>query len=382
MYKKSRKVLSVLLSVLLACSVFAIGSAPAYAESASNTAVIDVSVDTPGTANSVTIDRATYSADTLPIRVTAAVNGHNGMSDTYFYISLSGSYLRLPDGTTIPKNNEGYWEVHRSVTWDETYNAPIPAVGSSATYSFYVYGKFVAYTCGCTRNVTITTICSHTGATVTQYDGENHWTHCNGCGADFSDTTEAHTFEYTPNDDGTHTVSCSGCDYTDAVDCSFGETWTDSGDGSNHEKACAVCGYVRKQAHEWEWKTDVEATCGAAGVRHQECIYCDAEQGADTEIPATGAHEFDWVIDEAATCGAAGVKHEKCANCDATRNEGTVIPATGEHEFEWVIDEAATCGAAGVKHEKCANCDATRNEGTVIPATGEHEFDWVIDEAA
>ncbi|MBQ6065425.1 MAG: hypothetical protein IJK89_01260, partial [Clostridia bacterium] len=142
--------------------------------------------------------------------------------------------------------------------------------------------------------------------------------------------------------------------------------------------SCSVCGAVEYNSahtftdgdplpHEWEWVIDTEATCGAAGVKHEKCKNCEATQNENTEIPATGNHEFEWVVDTEPTCGAAGVKHEKCRNCEATQNENTEIPATGAHEFEWVVDTEATCGAAGVKHEKCRNCEATRSENTEIP---------------
>ena len=160
-------------------------------------------------------------------------------------------------------------------------------------------------------------------------------------------------------------------------------------DGVKHEE-CSVCGTKQNEntaipatgEHTFAWVTDTAATCGADGVKHEECSVCHAKQNENTAIPATGEHTFAWVTDTESTCGADGVKHEECSVCHAKQNENTVIPATGEHTYAWVTDTAATCGADGIKHGECTVCHAKKNENTVIPATGEHTFAWVTDTAA
>ena len=160
-------------------------------------------------------------------------------------------------------------------------------------------------------------------------------------------------------------------------------------DGVKHEE-CSVCGTKQNEntaipatgEHTFAWVTDTAATCGADGVKHEECSVCHAKQNENTAIPATGEHTYAWVTDTEATCGADGVKHEECSVCHAKQNENTVIPATGEHTYAWVTDTAATCGADGIKHGECTVCHAKKNENTVIPATGEHTFAWVTDTAA
>ena len=160
-------------------------------------------------------------------------------------------------------------------------------------------------------------------------------------------------------------------------------------DGVKHEE-CSVCGTKQNEntaipatgEHTFAWVTDTAATCGADGVKHEECSVCHAKQNENTAIPATGEHTYAWVTDTEATCGADGIKHGECTVCHAKKNENTVIPATGEHTFAWVTDTAATCGADGVKHEECSVCHAKQNENTVIPATGEHTLAWVTDTEA
>lgn len=47
----------------------------------------------------------------------------------------------------------------------------------------------------------------------------------------------------------------------------------------------------------------------------------------------TTVHNYEWVIDQQNTCGADGIKHEECTVCQAKRNENTVIAATADHSF-------------------------------------------------
>ena len=120
--------------------------------------------------------------------------------------------------------------------------------------------------------------------------------------------------------------------------------------------------------HTFAWVTDTDPTCGADGVKHEECSVCGTKQNENTAIPATGEHTFAWVTDTAATCGADGVKHEECSVCHMKQNENTVIPATGEHTFAWVTDLEPTEIDPGEKHEECSVCHAKQNEHTEIPA--------------
>ena len=99
------------------------------------------------------------------------------------------------------------------------------------------------------------------------------------------------------------------------------------------------------------------------------------------ETSTLADHTLAWVTDTAATCGADGVKHEECSVCHAKQNENTVIPATGEHTYAWVTDTPATCGADGVKHEECSVCHAKQNEHTEIPARGADDYSFTPDSA-
>ena len=126
--------------------------------------------------------------------------------------------------------------------------------------------------------------------------------------------------------------------------------------------------------HTFAWVTDTEPTCGADGVKHEECSVCHAKQNEGTPIPATGNHSWEWIVDTDETCGIDGVKHEECSVCHAKQNEGTPIPATGRHNFaEWVDNPAmtATCTEAGQEISRCTRCDTL---GTRDKAALGHEY--------
>ena len=56
----------------------------------------------------------------------------------------------------------------------------------------------------------------------------------------------------TPNNDGTHSLKCPYCDYTEAAaNCSYGTEYKH--DDTNHWLTCTVCGYENKEAHNWEF---------------------------------------------------------------------------------------------------------------------------------
>ncbi|MDE6260471.1 MAG: S-layer homology domain-containing protein [Oscillospiraceae bacterium] len=56
----------------------------------------------------------------------------------------------------------------------------------------------------------------------------------------------------TPNNNGTHSLNCPYCGYTEtAADCTYGTECKH--DDANHWLTCTVCGYENKEAHNWEF---------------------------------------------------------------------------------------------------------------------------------
>ena len=203
--------------------------------------------------------------------------------------------------------------------------------------------------------------------------------------------TITHAYEFTYDDDS-HFEKCAVCEKIINKETHFYDDVCDSG--------CNSCDYTRTAPHSYVWVIDKENTCGANGVKHEECEVCFVKRNENTVINATGnhiyenicdsvcdvcdyartaPHSYEWVIDKENNCGADGVKHEECSLCHVKRNVNTVISATGNHKYVWVIDKENTCGANGVKHEECSVCHVKRNVNTTIAATGEHIFDYPCD---
>lgn len=68
--------------------------------------------------------------------------------------------------------------------------------------------------------------------------------------------------------------------------CSASGEWKTN--ETDHWKLCGECGKeVEKEAHEFEWVIDKEATETEDGARHQKCKVCGYET-ASQPIPATG----------------------------------------------------------------------------------------------
>ena len=132
-------------------------------------------------------------------------------------------------------------------------------------------------------------------------------------------------------------------------------------------------------SHNYIWVVDQDATCGTAGIRHQECSICH-ERGTTETIPATGNHTYQTIVDIAATCGSAGSQHEECTVCH-TQKAATAIPATGQHQYVEVTDTVPTCGSTGTQHKECSICH-TRENAETVAATGNHKFTMIVDRAA
>ena len=96
------------------------------------------------------------------------------------------------------------------------------------------------------------------------HDASTHTGECYICDH-LSDENEPHTFVYSNNFDGSHTVSCTGCYYT-AVELHtlwYGETILEY-----HEVYCGHCSYFEEQDHSWDDAYDEE------GDHYNYCMQC------------------------------------------------------------------------------------------------------------
>ena len=179
---------------------------------------------------------------------------------------------------------------------------------------------------------------------------------------------EEHTYtDWEPDEDGTHSRTCTVCGDTQNGNCSGGEaTCTDKAE-------CEVCGKeygdVDPTNHTNLVKTEAKpATHMTEG--NIEYWYCDGcekyfsdEAGtkeidlADTVIPKLTEHTADgtgWHSDKTG--------HWNTCECGEKLNEAA-------HTFEWIIDKEATAAETGSKHEKCTVCGYEKT-AVEIPATG------------
>ena len=192
-------------------------------------------------------------------------------------------------------------------------------------------------------------------------------------------------------------------------------------DGTNHWKACSLCGGKNATAtHTYgPWTIDTKATnCTAtsgtaAGSKHRNCTVCNYKQ---TAIAADGSHNWNstYTIDKAATCYSNGSKSIHCKECSATKDTTTIARVscnesawssisdtrhkrscsicggvtTAPHTFgSWVIDSVPTdCTAtsgtqAGSKHRNCSGCGYKQ---TAIVADGSHNWNstYTVDKAS
>ena len=148
--------------------------------------------------------------------------------------------------------------------------------------------------------------------------------------------------------------------------------------------SCATCGKVENNAghtftsgspaaHTFTAQTvkadalKAAASCTAAAVYYYSCVNCGKVEKNDSHTFMSGSateHVWEWVIDKNATCVAAGSKHEKCKTCTATQSLNTVIPATGSHSYTAqtvkadALKSAATCTAPATYYYSCTTCGA------------------------
>ncbi len=188
--------------------------------------------------------------------------------------------------------------------------------------------------------------------------------------------------------------------HTEVVDEAVAPTC--SKEGLTEGKHCSTCNAVLipqkkvdKLAHTpSEWIVDIEATCSAAGDRHQECTVCKLVLIAEVILPkahtevidkaitptctATGSTEgkhcsvcntvltkqekleklahtpSDWLVDTEATCAAVGSRHKKCTICKEVLETEEIAQLA--HSEKWIVDIESTCTTAGIRHKECLVC--------------------------
>lgn len=226
--------------------------------------------------------------------------------------------------------------------------------------------------------------------------------------------TEAHTHDWgewlpSPDDETTHTRSCSGCsdvetephvmvfdshitaatclvDGTDKYVCSVcgkEETRAVTGgthnyiivqqnDENTHKLICEYCSTdFITEAHDYYPEEIVTAaTCEHTGLATKKCIVCEY---VSERIIDKLEHEYDeGVITQQPTCTEPGVKKFTCKHCDDYYTEP--VDALGhDWETDFTVDTPATCTSVGSKSRHCSRC-TEKTDVTEIEKVA-HEYD-------
>lgn len=149
-------------------------------------------------------------------------------------------------------------------------------------------------------------------------------------------------------DDDCHVRNCTGCDEgVEIAKHNFGDKWFNDASKGEHYRQCTDCGYRAYESHNPDraepTETDpVKCTeCGCelapvAGHTHTvDTEKFDSDEnshwntcGGCGEKQNEAPHEFEWKTDKEATDSEPGLKHEECTVC-GYKKEAVEIPATG-----------------------------------------------------
>ena len=173
--------------------------------------------------------------------------------------------------------------------------------------------------------------------------------------------------------EGTKERTCTECGYveTDIILATGQHTYSE--EVKRVESTCTTQGYViRKCAtcdktqteelklleHQWkETGVATPATCTKEGKVEYQCKVCE-EKKEDT-IPKL-AHNYEWITDKEATCGAAGNRYQKCTAC-GEKGKTEAISATGKHSVhDWRTIRNATAVVEGTQERSCEVCGGAK----------------------
>ena len=207
--------------------------------------------------------------------------------------------------------------------------------------------------CGRENEIIYGNLSRHTGGTETPTCTTGKT--CALCGAEYG--ILGHDWgEWTPNGNGTHTVSCtrSNCNAVETADCTGGTATCST------KAVCEVCGeeYGEKDSnnHDLVQHAAKAPTCTEKGWKaYDTCSRCNYTTYA--ELPALN-HDLEQHAAKAPTCTEIGWDaYETCSRCDyTTRKE---LPALN-HALEQHAAKAPTCTEPGWDaYETCSRCDYT-----------------------
>ena len=160
---------------------------------------------------------------------------------------------------------------------------------------------------------------------------------CEKCNAPYGEV-KAHNYgDWTPNEKGGHTKTCSDCD-------------------------AETNGHSVSEPHNWDkGEITTPATCGAEGVKTYTCKDCYATKTEPTGAKDPNNHVGETVIKnaKASTCKTEGYTGDVyCKGCMQKISGGTTIAVDpNNHTWgKWGTDKEATCIEEGVSKRVCKEC--------------------------
>ena len=294
-------------------------------------------------------------------------------SATWHYAACSHTYV---DTITAPTCNTDGYTVYTCSVCGDSYTEIIPAVGHSYD------------------SVVTTPDCENSGYTIHT---------CTVCGDSYVDSRVdalGHNYAVTEHVAPTCAVAgkkvyvcdtCGDC-YTESLPATGYHTYEHDCD-----EVCNICGYVRKDAHNYISQGSVEPTCGEDGYEYYKCwgMFC-GNPYIYIVIPATGDHTYSGACDTicnvcnqiresvaahtyvltesvAVTCTTDGKQVYTCRDCgDSYTN---TITAQG-HTYRIVVT-APTCEQGGYTTHTCTACGDQQVDNRT-PALG-HVYDDEYD---
>ena len=206
---------------------------------------------------------------------------------------------------------------------------------------------------------------------------------CRRCGATIPALGHDYSETFNGYDTNNHWKKCSRCDsIIDSLPHT--KSWISTNE-TEHWQECSVCDWEStKVKHNFEYETQVEATCTTPGEKKGSCT---CGKVVDEEIPALG-HDFSSTFN-----GFDDDNHwKKCSRCSATTevtphtktwvttdgtNHWQVCNICGwtsgrtKHEYTYTTTKEPTCTEKGSKKGVCNTCGREVTEE--IPALG-HDF--------
>ena len=276
----------------------------------------------------------------------------NEKTHNIYYVECTanrgGEHVWIVDINSTATCTEGGRVLKQCICGETVENEEVPPLGHDYTEATCTE-EGVCRRCG----ATIPALGHDYSATFNGYDTNNHWKKCSRC--DSIIDSLPHTKSWISTNETEHWQECSVCDWEST-----------------------------KVKHNFEYETQVEATCTTPGEKKGSCT---CGKVVDEEIPALG-HDFSSTFN-----GFDDDNHwKKCSRCSATTevtphtktwvttdgtNHWQVCNICGwtsgrtKHEYTYTTTKEPTCTEKGSKKGVCNTCGREVTEE--IPALG-HDF--------